>query len=68
MKILNQLKTITEEEIRLIIESVPKEWEIDNQVRNRWVDFLLQRAVYISKNFLPMWKDRHQLSLSLEEN
>jgi len=67
-KTLNQFKAIQKADIRLIIETIPKEWDISNQIRNEWIEFLLQRADFISENFLQMWRTRRQTSLPLEEN
>jgi hypothetical protein len=71
-KTLNRIKKVKKEKLSSIIETIPKEWEISDQVRNEWIDFLLLRAEYVSKTFLWLWHKKHQTLLQtllpFEEN
>lgn len=50
----SKLKTVKDRQIRPMIDRIPKEWEIDKAAREAWIEFLVSRAAFLSKNFLAM--------------
>jgi hypothetical protein len=66
-KTLKRLKSINEEDIRLIIEAIPKEWDIGHQTQEAWIGFLIQRADYIANHFLQNWNQKQQSFLPFKE-
>ena len=53
-QISDKLKTIKSKHIRMIIDQIPSEWDIDAAMRDIWVEFLVARAGFLSENFIRM--------------
>ena len=53
-QVCDKLKTITTKRIKPIIGQIPDEWEIDLPTRETWIKFIVTRASYLSKNFMPL--------------
>ncbi|MDR2438174.1 MAG: hypothetical protein LBE12_02230 [Planctomycetaceae bacterium] len=51
-KTCEKLGKINKNCIEEIMTNIPREWEIESYVREVWIDFILQRAKYLSENFL----------------
>jgi hypothetical protein len=52
IEICQKLKTIENTQIQSVFDNIPKEWEIDLPVRQAWITFIMERANFISENFL----------------
>jgi len=52
--VCEKIKQISEEQIRLIINEIPEEWMISSDTREAWIEFLMARAYFLSRNFLAM--------------
>jgi len=55
----DKLNTIRARQIQLIIDQIPREWEIDSATRKAWVEFIVSRASFLSKNFFTMIGLKH---------
>lgn len=54
VQVCNKLKTVKDRHIQPMIDCIPKEWEIDKAAREAWIQFIVSRAVFLSKNFMTM--------------
>jgi hypothetical protein len=54
IKTCQKLKTIKQKQVQSIINDIPKEWEIDLSVREAWLKFIMDRANFLSENFLKL--------------
>lgn len=41
-------------DIQNILEVIPKEWDVRTDVREKWAEFIFQRAAYLSQHFLEL--------------
>lgn len=49
---VEDLKMITQAKIQTVVESIPSAWQVNRQVRNALVNFLCDRAAFLSENFV----------------
>lgn len=60
---IDRLGQVTIDVVRPMVETIPREWEVDTRAREKLVDFVVQRAAFVAESVLETvgkqcWPDR----------
>ena len=58
-----RLRELKEDRVAQIVESVPREWEVDEKTRKAWKELVCRRAAFVAESILPQiaracWPDQ----------
>lgn len=56
-ELADKLGSFPRDEARTIVDAVPGAWELPPDLRDRLVDFLRGRAVFLAEHLLQLWRD-----------